>query len=96
MEFYQRLTGKKTASDDIQFLVVMPQPIDEAKEYLISKNLQVDEVRQMRLSDISVAGTPTLILVDDKGVVLESWVGKLSLQKENEVFSSVFGDRASL
>ena len=40
-------------------------------------------------SKIKVPGTPTLLLVDDQGKVLDVWVGKLDESREKQVLASL-------
>jgi thioredoxin-related protein len=93
--FYKKLSQIRSTREDINLVGVMPQSVEDAQSYFRDQNISVDAIRSTRLSDISVQGTPTLILVDENGVVIESWVGKLPPQREDEVVSHVFGDLAN-
>ena len=68
-----------------QIVAVFPQSVDEAKDYLKGLGVSVDEVRQSPLSSIGVEGTPTLILLDNRGTVADFWVGKLNGSHEQKV-----------
>lgn len=94
--FYRRLDEQRAEHDEVRLIVVMPQSVVDSKRYIDDKNLVADDVRQIKLSDIYVAGTPTLIVVDQTGAVVESWVGRLPPEKESEVQTRVFGERAKL
>ena len=85
--FYQRLAEEKAKRGDLGILAVLPQTIDESMRYLGEHGIKVDAVRQAAPNAINVRGTPTLIMVDQTGSVVESWVGKLPPQKEAEVLS---------
>jgi len=63
----------------------LPQTSDESKKYLDELGVAIEEVKQAKLDSIGVHGTPTLILVDNQGVVMASWVGKLSADGEADV-----------
>src|SRR5712692_6462561 len=80
--FYKRLAQSK---GDTRVVAVLPQPIQDGREYLKRLGVSVDEVKQVGLDQIGVRGTPTLLLIDDSGVVLDSWIGKLSNTQESEV-----------
>lgn len=67
-------------------IAVFPQPIKDAKAYLNSLGINVADVRQRDLGSLGVAGTPTLILVNEKGRVKSTWVGQLPPPREEEVF----------
>jgi hypothetical protein len=47
------------------------------------------EIRSASLDSIHVRGTPTLILVNDKGEVTDQWVGKLAADREDEVIQKI-------
>lgn len=43
----------------------------------------------MSLNKLGVQGTPTLLLLDDSGTVLQTWVGKLTPEREQAVLSAL-------
>lgn len=49
--------------------------------------MQVDDVKQASLSTIGVRGTPTLLLVDNKGTVADVWQGKLDSGQEERLLA---------
>ena len=83
--FYQRLVRETVGHGNIHLIAVLPQATDEGKKYLEDLGVTIEEVKQAKLDSIGVHGTPTLILVNDRGVVMNSWVGKLSADGEAEV-----------
>lgn len=87
--FYQRLTEEVKGRSDIRVLAVLPQPPGEGQKYLDDLGVPIKDVKQAQLSSIPVRGTPTLVLVDSKGVVTDAWVGKLPADKEAEVISKL-------
>jgi hypothetical protein len=87
--FYKRLSQSK---GNTHLVALLPQPVDEGREYLEQLGVSVDEVKQFSLEKIGVGGTPTLLLVDTSGVVKNSWVGKLSPEQEATVLSVLAKD----
>ena len=83
--FYQRLVREMAGRENIHLIAVLPQTSDEGKKYLDDLGVTIEEVKQAQLGSIGVYGTPTLILVNNQGVVITSWVGKLSADGEAEV-----------
>ena len=83
--FYQRLVRETAGRENIHLIAVLPQAFDESKKYLDDLGVAIEEVKQAQLDSIGVYGTPTLILVNNQGVVITSWVGKLSADGEAEV-----------
>lgn len=85
--FFQKLTG--AAAGKTKILAILPQTVDESEQYLAKLSVRVDDVKSAPLSEIAVAGTPTLLLVDDKGIVKNVWVGKLPDNRQAEVLSAI-------
>jgi thioredoxin-related protein len=85
--FFQKLA--LAASGSTKIVAVLPQSIEQSKEYLSKLGVRVDEVRTAPLSSISVSGTPTMMLVDEKGVVKNVWVGKLPDEQQSQVLSAI-------
>ena len=86
--FYKRLI-EDVKSKNIKLVAVLPTDIEESKKHLDKLGLAAIDVRQSSLDSIQVNGTPTLILIDDRGEVINSWVGKLPPDKETEVLSKL-------
>lgn len=51
--------------------------------------MHVDDVRQLPLNTLGVRGTPTLLIVNDAGVVTDVWVGKLEPDQETQVLTAL-------
>lgn len=86
--FYRTMV-EQARRDHVRTIAVLPQPLDQAETYLKGEGVTVDEIRQAPLSEIEVSGTPTLILVDNQGIVRNVWVGKLPGDKEKEVLKKL-------
>jgi hypothetical protein len=82
--FYQQLVRNQGKT---RLVAVLPQSVKEGKRYFETLGVGIDEIRQSSLSAINVTGTPTLMLVNSDGVVVESWVGKLRAEQEAEVLN---------
>lgn len=90
--FYQRLVKESQASGNTTFVAVLPGTVDDSRKYLEHLGVPITEIRQEVLGALGVQGTPTLLLINDKGVVTKSWVGRLPTDKEGEVISSARGE----
>jgi len=86
--FYQRLV-KEHSSKDVNFMAVLPQSVDEGKVYLKGLGANIENVYNAQLNSIGVTATPTLLLVDENGVVSDMWRGKLSDDREKEVITKL-------
>lgn len=83
--FYQRLAQERAKRAEMRLIAILPQDMDKGKAYMSKLGVSVDQLGQVPLSMVNVRGTPTLILVDNSGSVVESWVGKLPAEQEAEV-----------
>lgn len=86
--FYRKLV-EACKQQHVHTVAVLPQTPAEAQTYLSGEGVSVDEIRQATLSDLDINGTPTLVLVNQGGVVKRVWLGKLPSTKENEVVTSL-------
>lgn len=80
--FYRRLTEIRGKT---RLVAILPQSVQDGKEYLKRLGVAVDQIKQASLDQIGVRGTPTLLLVDSSGVVKRTWVGKLNRDQEQAV-----------
>jgi hypothetical protein len=89
-DFYRRLAPVAAAAG-VPVVAVFPQSIDEARAQWASQNLPLTGVDFTQVSGggLPVSGTPTLILVDRKGVVLRAWAGKQPASGEAEIIHAV-------
>jgi len=84
--FYKTLASNK---GDTRIVAVLPQSIEEGRKYLAKLGVMVDDVKHLPLEQIGVSGTPSVILVDNSGVVKNFWLGKLTADKERTVLDAV-------
>jgi hypothetical protein len=87
--FYQRIAGDEKIKSKTQLIAVFPHSTVEGAEYLKQLSIPISEIKEIPLNDLGVRGTPTLLLVDSSGVVKNIWRGKLSANRENEVFNKL-------
>ena len=87
--FYQEIVRETAHNRRVQLIAALPQEISNSKQYLSGLNVPIDEIRQSTLTALGVKGTPTLILINSKGEVMQSWPGKLSFEKEKEVLKKL-------
>ena len=87
--FYKKLTQELSTQKEVGMVAAFPQPVDEARNYLSTLGVSIADVRQLPLDSLGVLGTPTLILVNRDGVVINAWRGQLPPDKEDEVFNQL-------
>jgi len=88
--FYQRLVATQREDGSTAALIaVFPDSEDAAKEVIRSQGLEIRALPGVSLEGLKVSGTPTLLLVDKSGTVLNAWIGVLSPRQELEVMKAV-------
>ncbi|HEX7184960.1 MAG TPA: hypothetical protein VF756_24245 [Thermoanaerobaculia bacterium] len=92
MPFYKKLVDQRNqAGSPVKVIAAVPSQAAQAEESktLSSAGVQPDAVVTVNFRDIKVPGTPTILLVDNKGEVLNVWVGKLDEGREEEVLETL-------
>jgi thioredoxin-related protein len=84
MSFYKTLV-EKSKEKGIRLVAVLPNSREESIQYLKENGVEIQEIKQAELDSVNVGGIPTLILVNEKGEVSDSWMGKLSSQEEEVI-----------
>jgi len=92
-EFYRRLS-EQCRLNHVRLIAVAPDPVSESQKYLNEAGVSVDDLRQSELPRLGIMRTPTLVLVDDGGIVSRIWLGELSSSNEQDVIQRVAGDSA--
>ena len=85
--FYKRLQ-ESVQKKNVKLVAVLPGKQEESMAYLSELGIANLDVKQLPLNTLQIGGTPTLILTNDKGEVMD-YVGKLSPEKESEVFNKL-------
>jgi hypothetical protein len=86
--FYRRLIEAKNQTP-FKIIAVFPQSVDTTTKYLDLNNIKVDQILNASLSSLGIDGTPTLLIVGGDGAILDSWRGKLTAERENEVLAKL-------
>jgi thioredoxin-related protein len=92
MPFYKRIVDERNQKGSaVKVVVAVPRPEarEEEQKHLTSAGVQNDAMIDVDFGSIKVPGTPTLLLVDKKGKVLNVWVGKLEEDGEEDVIAAL-------
>jgi hypothetical protein len=90
--FYRRLVQMQASKGgDFGLLAVLPDDDLTARSYLSSEKLMLAFEPDIALTAAGILGTPTLIVVNNDGRVVKSWVGVLSSKQEKEVEEKLRG-----
>ena len=86
--FYRKLTSHPRS--DVQIVVAAPHRDVQIQDYLAGQGVMPDSVVHVDFGAFPVPGTPTLLRVDQTGLVTHRWIGLLSPERENDVIDVVF------
>lgn len=84
--FYQRLSGYAKAHQ-VNVLALLPDSKEESSQYIQQLGLGISAVPKVSFQEIDVRGTPTLFVVDSRGIVEKVWQGQLPDDEQRKVFS---------
>jgi hypothetical protein len=88
MPFYKEVAARVEAEcSGYGVVAVLPNPPAAADRMLDQFGLEIPRLPNTRLLSLGVTGTPTMVLVDGEGTVLDVWVGELSHEGEQEVLA---------
>lgn len=88
MPFYKRLTSMAHAAG-VRVLGLATEDPEVNRDFLLQNGLYVDGVASVKANNVDVHGTPTLIIVDNRGTVIASWEGEIAPRKEKAVEAAV-------
>lgn len=91
--FYRRLVGI-AHENHVQVLAVSSEEDTVIRDYLAQTQLSIASRTLADFAYYGVAATPTVILVDDRGLILDFWVGKLSPESEKQLVETVVDDQS--
>ena len=72
--FYRELVTE-ASKKNVTSIAILPQSLDDAREYLKSLNLPIENVQTGSFSSYKVNGTPTVMFVDRHGRIRNVWFG---------------------
>jgi hypothetical protein len=90
MPFYRRLAALDlVASGSVRISAAAVGALERLSPYLDQHELTVSSVVTIRSTELRIEGTPTLVLLDPNGVVINSWAGLLDPDREAEVVAAI-------
>ena len=85
-DFYRQLMVEATKRN-VKCIAVLPNPPEDARKYLHYLELPFENIYTGPLEDSKISGTPTIVFVDNSGIVKSVWVGA---QTERRLASNDF------
>ncbi|HXT87044.1 MAG TPA: hypothetical protein VN745_08480 [Verrucomicrobiae bacterium] len=80
---------------EVRTVAVLPQSHESAKHYLDGLGIHVDSTKRASLAAVGITGTPTLLLVNNLGIVKNVWVGELDSNGQKSVLSELQGTQGA-
>jgi len=87
-DFYRDLV-RSSSNDTFHAVAVIPGTESQGRAFMRSLNVDISEIHHADLQTLGIQATPTLVLVNNRGRVESSWVGKLSPDQEEKVFKKL-------
>ena len=88
--FYRQLEGLENDNHlKAHILMVLPDDPFSGAALLSAQGIKSQSITNMPLSSINVPGTPTLLLVDASGRLLQRWVGELDASTAGAVLAQL-------
>jgi len=85
--FYQRLAAEPQQGKST-IVAVFPDTADAVNEVVQSEGLRVHALAGLPFEKLKIDATPTLLLVNRNGTVVNAWIGMLSPRQELEVMKA--------
>lgn len=90
MPFYRRLADLERQQQLRAHLVaIFPNDLLAIQSVLHEQQLQIDVIPHIAFKDFNISATPTLILSDNMGKIVKSWVGELPQDLQHEVIEEI-------
>jgi len=96
LPLYRRiLDTQHSAKKPLKVIALFPNSADDVAKYLKENQLTIDTITGVDFSSLHISGTPTMILVNDRGVVNDFWTGRLDDGEAEQVVRSLISEKAS-
>lgn len=90
LPFYQRVIQATAVNGNrTQIIALFPNAEPEVSTYIARNRLTCRYLHGVDFSKFGVIGTPTILLADKNGKIVQSWKGQLPPDQENEVLQAI-------
>jgi thiol-disulfide isomerase/thioredoxin len=92
MPFYKRLVDERNQkASNVKVIAAVPREEVKAEEQqkLTAAGVNADGLVVLDFDSVKLRGTPTILLVDNKGEVHDVWVGKQPASGEEEILEAL-------
>lgn len=90
LPFYQRVIQATAVNGNrTQIIALFPNAEAEVSTYIARNKLTCRYLHGVDFSKFGVSGTPTILLADKDGKLVQSWMGQLPTAEEDEVLQAI-------
>jgi len=90
MPFYRELTRLPQPPDHPTRIMASFQiPLEEANQYIKQQQFDINTVAAVDFRSINVSATPSIILIDSNGKIMDFWIGQLSEDAKQQVIKAI-------
>lgn len=82
---------QEVSAAGVQIVGVFPNSANDVREFAEQRHLQIQTIAGVPLNGLTVTATPTMILVDNSGKVLDFWIGTIPEKMQPEVLRQISG-----
>lgn len=72
--FYRQLI-EDASKRNVKWLAILPNSVEEGRKYVQSLGLPIENVQTGSLPSYKIPGTPSVLFVDNQGIVKSVWIG---------------------
>lgn len=88
--FYNQLVEKqKQSGKEVRIVAAFSNAPDEVQQYVAEKQFAVETLAAADLAKLGLVNTPTVVLVDNKGRILNFWMGQLPAEGEKHLLDTM-------
>lgn len=88
--FYRKILEKQLSNGTFQVIGVFQEDRNEVQKYIAANKLSLKEIiTEFDYRKVNISSTPTLILVNNKGDIIDFWTGSIPSSYESKVISSI-------
>jgi thioredoxin-related protein len=89
LPFYKQLADAQQQRGRATHIVALfPNSENDVQQYVQQNQLNLETIAGANFKALNISSTPTMLLVDKDGKILDFWVGKLSKNDEQQVIMS--------
>jgi hypothetical protein len=86
LPFFQKFREKTFGSpDSLRIIALFPESEKEVENYARERHLTLETQSGINLKALNMLGTPTIVLINNKGQIVDFWIGKLSNDIEQQI-----------